>query len=699
MTVTGVGRGGPRLDGPDKAAGRFAYGSDLSVAGMLHGATLRSPHAHARIRAIDVSRAAALPGVRAVLTHADVPGENRFGIEVVDQEVLAVDEVRYVGDPVAIVAADTLAAARAALEAIAVDYEPLEAVLDPERARDVVRTITIEHGDPDATGEVVVTGTYELAMQDHVFLGPEASLAVPDGSGGIDIHTATQWLHGDRDSIAPCLALAPEQVRVHLSGVGGAFGGREDLSVQLHSAMLALRTGSPVRMTYGREESFSGHPHRHPAKIWAEHHATRDGTLVCARIRILLDGGAVTSSSRTVLANAAAFACGPYRVPNARVDASAVYTNNPPAGAMRGYGALQSCFAHEAQMDKLAAAVGLDPVALRLKNALEPGDVMANGETVPASFPVREVIERCAELQPPLSPAAPGIARGLGFAVGMKNVGPLAGIDDTAAVRVTVHGDGDGLTAEVDCALAEVGQGMRNVVVHVARTELGFDRVSLAPHTTATIESAGPSSASRGTWMVAAATRLAAHAARDELDRRGGTLAAGESVQAERTYVHREAGRDEGKRRPEGVRSHVALAVAAMKVAADVDLELGTVRVAWIGAAQDVGVAIYPPGLLGQVEGGAAQGLGLALMEEVELVDGAIANASLREYLIPTICDVPDVETVLVEQPHPDGPYGAKGAGEPPIVVAPAAVAAAVRDASGRELARVPIRAEDVVGL
>src|SRR5919109_1035918 len=249
-------------------------------------------------------------------------------------------------------------------------------VVHAERATEVLRELTIRHGDPEAAGEVSVQGIYELGIQDQAFLGPESGLAVPDGTGGVDIYVATQWLHVDRDQVAPCLGLEPEQVRIHLAGVGGAFGGREDLSMQIHAAMLALRTNRPVKIVYGREESFAGHVHRHPAKIWAEHRANRDGKLVNVRMQILLDGGAYASSSTAVTSNAASFAVGPYAVPNALIECKAVFTNNPPCGAMRGFGAVQVCFAHEGQMDKLARALELDPVELRLRNALAPGDTM-----------------------------------------------------------------------------------------------------------------------------------------------------------------------------------------------------------------------------------------------------------------------------------------------------------------------------------
>src|SRR5919109_915991 len=389
-----------------------------------------------------------------------------------------------------------------------------------------------------------VEGVYELGIQDQAFLGPESGLAVPDGEGGIDIYVATQWLHVDRDQVAPCLGLPKEQVRIHLSGVGGAFGGREDLSMQIHGAMLALHTGRPVKMVYNRQESFAGHVHRHPARIWAEHRANRDGKLVCVRMRVLLDGGAYASSSTAVTSNAASFACGPYAVENALIECTSVYTNNPPCGAMRGFGAVQTCFASEAQMDKLARALEMDPVELRLRNALAPGDTIPTGQKITGSFPVAEVIRRCAELPVPDAESfardivrfpggagnttrGEGVKRGVGFAVGYKNICYSEGFDDYCAARVRLFADADGeLVAEVHSAAAEVGQGVANVMAQVARTELPDGaEVVLAPHATATVESAGSSSASRQTWMTAGAVRLACQAVREELERRGGSLA------------------------------------------------------------------------------------------------------------------------------------------------------------------------------
>ena len=726
-----IGESTKRADAVPKTTGEFAYSSDLYATGMLWGHTLRSPHAHARIVEIDLSEALTVPGVHAVLTHEDVPGQKRYGLEFHDQPVLAFDRVRYFGEPVAVVAAEDPEQARRAAERIRIEYEPLDPVVDVERATEqpsihdqawthghgylddprpnVVRQIVIRHGDPDAQGTVSVSGYYELGQQDQAFLGPESGLAVPDGEGGVDIYVATQWLHVDRDQVAPCLDLAPERVRIHLAGVGGAFGGREDLSMQIHSALLALHTDRPVKMVYNREESFVGHVHRHPARIWAEHRADADGKLVCVRMRILLDGGAYASTSSAVTSNAASFACGPYAVANALIESTSVYTNNPPCGAMRGFGAVQTCFAAEAQMDKLAQALELDPVELRLRNALAHGDRLPTGQRIEGSLPVAEVIRRAAELPVPEPEALPrdpirlpggagnttrgeGVQRGIGFAVGFKNIGFSEGFDDYCAARVHLFADG---RAEVHCAAAEVGQGVTNVILQVAQTELGTADVVLAPLTTASVDSAGSASASRMTWMAAGAVQLACRAALEEQERNGG----GE-VDVERIYRHPPTSPlDPATGQTTGERSHVAFACAAMRVVAEVDVELGLTRVVWIGTAQDVGKAINPQAVEGQIEGGTAQGLGLAVMEEIQTRDGVITNASFTDYLIPTTLDMPPVESVLVEVPDPDAPYGAKGMGEPPTVVSTAAIVSALRDATGRELTRVPVRPDEIVSL
>ncbi len=719
-----------RPDAVPKVTGEFAYSSDLNEPGMLWGRTLRSPHPHARIVSIDLGPALALPGVHAVLTHADVPGEKTYGLEFADQPVLAIDRVRYHGEPVALVAADHPEQARRAAEAIIVEYQELPVVSDLERATEslaihdgrptaghgyredlrpnVLRHIEITHGDPDTPGDVVVSGVYEVGTQDQAFLGPESGIAIPDGEGGIDIHVATQWLHVDRDQIAPCLGLPAEMVRIHLAGVGGAFGGREDLSIQIHAALLALHTERPVKMVYDRSESFVGHVHRHPARMWFEHRATRDGRITCVHARILLDGGAYASSSAAVVSNATTQAVGPYRVDNAMLVGTVVYTNNPPCGAMRGFGAVQTCFAVEAQMDRLAAALEIDPIELRLLNALEPGDRLPTGQLVPECLPVAEVIRRAAALplpEPEPLPRDPlrlpggagsttfgeGVRRGVGFAVGLKNLCFSEGFDDSCAARVELAADG---SAVVHCASAEVGQGVGAVILGVARRELGTDAVTLAPYSTLRVGSAGSTSASRMTWMAAGAVREACIAAREERERTGA------AVDVERVYRHVETSPlDPETGQALGARVHAGYAVAAMRAIVEVDVDLGLARVVWIGTAQDVGHALDPLAVIGQIEGGTAQGIGLALMEELEVRDGIIRNASFTDYLLPTTLDMPPVVVDLVEIPNPDGPYGVKGVGEPPTVVSSAAVASALRNATGLALPRIPVSPDALAGL
>jgi len=720
----GVGESVRRVDGVPKVRGEFEYASDLRRDGMLHGATLRSPHPHARIVSIDIAAAIAAPGVRAVLTHADVPGKKTFGLDVPDQPVLAIDVVRYAGEPVVIVAAEDPELARAALKQIDVNYEVLTPVTDMERALEpnspsvhpqgnIVRTLQVVHGDPNASADVWIEGSYETGMQDQAPLGPEAGLAVPAADGGVELFIATQWLHADLEQLAPCLGLPAEKVRLHLSGVGGAFGAREDVSMQIHACLLALRTGRPVKMSYGRQESFYGHVHRHPSRVWMRHGARRDGTLVNVQARLLVDGGAYTSTSPAVIGNATTFAAGPYEVANARLEGTAVFTNNPPCGAMRGFGAVQACFAYEAQMDKLAMALGLDPLELRLKNAVKTGSVLPTGQPIIGAAPVRECLLRLQDLplpaeEPPLDrdpmllPGGAGnvghgeaLKRGVGVAVGYKNLAYSEGFDDSSEAWVRVSVDREGPMAEVKTAAVDVGQGIDTIVAQIVRTELGIDRVLIRQPDTS-IGSAGSSSASRQTMMTGGAVQLACQAVRAEIDAQGGMPELRRPVEATRVFHHRPTGKLDANGQGD---PHVSFAFGAARAVVEVDTDLGLVRVVQLAVAQDVGRALNPQSVMGQIEGGSAQGLGLALMEEVALVDGQVKNASFTDYLLPTILDMPPVVCELVEEPEPGLPYGAKGVGEPSTVVVPAAVVAALRHATGRELRRAPVKPDDLVGL
>jgi CO/xanthine dehydrogenase Mo-binding subunit len=727
-----IGTSTTRADGTPKVKGEFEYSSDIRMDGMLWGATLRSTHPRADIWALDTSRALAVPGVRAVLTHEDVPGRKLYGMERADQPVLAWQHVRYQGEAIAIVAADDPETARRAAGAIEVDYDVLEPLTDPERAMavdapqlhlsgNVLRHVRINHGDADADADVVVSGEYEVGMQDQAFLGPESGLAVPDGEGGVDLYIATQWLHVDRDQLALSLDLPPEKVRLTTSGVGGAFGGREDLSMQIHACMLALRTGRPVRMVYNREESFFGHVHRHPCRMRYEHGATADGRLVYVRARIVLDGGAYASSSTAVCSNAACFAAGPYDVPNARIDSYVTYTNNPPCGAMRGFGAVQVAIAHEAQMDKLAAALGADPVELRIANAMRPGTRMPTGQVVPEPAPVAELLKRLRAMPPPAAPAeegrdlrelpggvsntthGEGVRRGVGYAVGIKNVGFSEGFDDYSSARVRLSiNDGEPLV-EVHTAAVEVGQGLETVQAQIARTELGVQRVAVLTADTR-VGSAGSSSASRQTYVTGGAVKAACEAVRERLGADPRTITADElgallgedGIEETVEWRHRPTYPLDQNGQGD---AHLQFAFSAHRAVVDVDVELGLVRVAELATVQEVGKAMNPQALEGQIQGGTAQGLGLALLEEIQVKDGKVLNASFTDYLLPTILDMPPMQIEVLEHADPEAPYGLKGVGEPPHISTPPAVVAALRAASGRALTRIPVRPEHIVGL
>ena len=743
-----LGTSASRPDGVAKVQGGFAFSSDMWADNMLWGATLRSPHPYARVLSIDVSGAYAIDGVSTVVTAADVPGKLTYGLIVQDQPVFAAigDTVRYSGEPIAAVAADHPETCQRALAAIKVTYEVLTPVTDPEDCiagvaeqihpdGNIFRHQRIVSGDISVVGAIQVEGEYEIGMQDQAFLGLESALAIPDSGGqGLEMYVATQWLHEDRKQIADCLNIPEENIRLVLGGVGGAFGAREDISLQVHTALLAMKAGRPVRISYGREESFYGHVHRHPAKIWMKHHADANGKIVKIESRMVFDGGAYCSTSPAVLINGITHTQGPYKCENAVVDGWAVRTNNPPCGAMRGFGVVQACFAHESQMEKLATAVGVSPVEIRLLNAMETGDRMITGQIMDSVAPVAQCIREtdAIPMPAPLENSAdlrtiPGgtgltaqpsnIRRGVGWGVSIKNLMYSEGFDDFSTARCRINNG----VVTIKFATSEVGQGFTMLAQQIARTVLGVDEVILDTIDTQ-VGSAGSTSASRQTWMSGGAVQVACQAAlaqlfdhvatkfemtRSELEidgtdivdrltqRRVSVSDAISEIDIDCTEEYHHPPTEDLDENGQG-NCHVAYAFVAHRAVVDVDPELGLIKVVQIATAQDVGRVLNPLAAMGQIEGGIAQGLGLAVMEEIIVKDGKVRNPSFTDYLLPTFLDAPTVEMVFIEEHEPKSPLGAKGIGEPPCISVTPAIANAIRQAVGRELPRVPIRPYDI---
>ncbi|MFD8844916.1 xanthine dehydrogenase subunit D [Streptomyces pseudogriseolus] len=774
----GIGESTLRPDGTLKVTGEFAYSSDMWHEDMLWGQILRSTVAHAEIVSVDTSEALATPGVYAVMTYDDLPTEvKHYGLEIQDTPVLAHGKVRHHGEPVAIVAADHPETARRAAAKIKVDYRELPVITDEASATAPDAILIHEHRDDHHIGhvphpnivhrqpivrgdvaaargraDVIVEGEYTFGMQDQAFLGPESGLAVPEEDGGVHLYIATQWLHSDLRQIAPVLGLPEDKVRMTLAGVGGAFGGREDLSMQIHACLLALRTGKPVKIVYNRFESFFGHVHRHPAKLHYEHGATADGKLTHVKARIVLDGGAYASASPAVVGNASSLGVGPYAVDDVDIEAIALYTNNPPCGAMRGFGAVQACFAYEAQMDKLAAKLGMDPVELRRRNAMEQGTLLPTGQPVDSPAPVAELLRRVKAM--PMPPErqwessegadvrqlpgglsntthGEGVVRGVGYAVGIKNVGFSEGFDDYSTARVRMEVAGGEPVATVHTAMAEVGQGGVTVHAQIARTELGVAQVTIHPADTR-VGSAGSTSASRQTYVTGGAIKNACERVREkvlDLGRRklgsshpawahaellleggkvvtdGGEVLADlvdvlgdEAVEVEEEWRHRPT--EPFDLRTGQGNGHVQYSFAAHRAVVEVDTELGLVKVIELACAQDVGKALNPLSVEGQIQGGTTQGLGVAVMEEilVDPVTAKVRNPSFTDYLIPTILDTPTIPVDVLELADDHAPYGLRGIGEAPTLSSTPAVLAAIRAATGRELNRTPVRPERLTG-
>lgn len=744
----GIGTSLKSTDALTKAQGTYPYAADLWAEGLLWAAVLRAPHPHARILSIDTAEAAAVPGVRAVVTHEDVPGEANYGRTVVDRPAFARDVVRHYGEAIAAVAADHPDTARLAVAAIAVEYEVLEPLTDPEQTFEaepihpdgnLIRHIPLRYGDPEATGEVVVEGLYRIGRQDPAPIGAEAGLAVPRPDGGVEIYTASTDPHTDRDLAAACFGLDPEQVKVVVTGVPGAMGDREDLSIQLPLGLLAMRTGCPVKLAAGREDSFLGHAHRHPTLLRYRHHADAEGRLVKVEAQILLDAGAYADSSAEVLAAAVSFAAGPYVVPHALVDGWAVRTNNPPAGHVRGEGAMQVCAAYEGQMDKLAAQLGIEPAELRARNVLATGDLLPTGQTITCPAPVAELLQAVREAPLPALPSEqtegewllpggpegagdPGaVRRGVGYALGMVHMLGAEGADEVSTATVKV----DGPVATVLCAAVDTGQGFTTLARQIVQEILGVDEVHVAPVDTDQ-PPAGPAARGRHTWVSGGAVERAAKMVRTQLLQplaaKFGmsaellTIADGKITSYDGVLSTTVAEALDGKElwataqcRPHPTEplddtgqgdAFVGLAFAAVRAVVDVDVELGSVRVVELAIAQDVGRVLNPEQVRARIEAGLTQGAGAALTEHLRVAKGVVRHPDFTGYALPTALDAPAMRIVrLVEERDVVAPFGAKSVSAVPVVVSPAAIAAAVRAATGRPVNRLPIRPQAAVVL
>ena len=721
MRGQAIGQRMRRPDAVDKVTGRARFPGDLLVEGMLYAKVLFSERPHARIVALDVAEAEQVPGVVAILTHRDVP-VNEYGLIYKDQPALNGDKVRSIFDRVALVIAETDGAARQARDRIRVEYEDLPVVTDPREAMkpgapvvhepypDNVQTHQhIRKGDVDAVfardDVVIVESDYFTPHQEHAYLQPEAGLGFIDEQGRVTVHSAGQWSHDDQHQIAHLLDLPLDQVRVIYAPAGGAFGGREDMSIQHLLALAAFcldRRGirRPVKIVWDRQESFRGHHKRHPYYMHYRSAATEDGELLAVEAILIADIGAYSSSSSAVLNNAVSIACGVYEVPNVKVDGYNVFTNNIVCGAFRGFGSLQATFGAEMQMSKLAGALGMDPVLFRLKNALGEGSVIATQSVVPPAVSIRETMMHAAEAAgwtdegKPNPDAAPSghLLRGIGTASGYKNVCYSFGFPEKSSARCELEGDGTIERAVVKIGISEVGQGTLGVMAQVAAETLGipYELVEVVNEDTSEVPEAGSCSASRGSFMGGSAVKLACEAALEAWQ-------AGERpAVAERTFRPRPT----TMYHPEtGVCDpHVTYGYGTQIAEVEVNTETGEVRLKKVWAAHDVGRAINPLHVEGQIQGAISQAQGWTLLEDFVMQDGRIRTKSYADYLIPTVYDMPDeIHPLIIEVADPQGPYGVRGMGEMPMLLLAPAILDAIHDATGIWFDRLPVKAEDVL--
>jgi len=725
MPKKSVGTSHSRIDAQGKVTGETNYPGDLHQPGMLHMKTLMAERPHARVRDIRIDEALASPGVAAIYTAKDVP-VNEYGLQISDQPVLCgpggskphTDIVRFVGDQVAAIVAETEAQAAAAMKLIEVDYEDLAPLTDPITAMrpdapvlhpdlgddNICVHYKIRKGDVDegfARADVIIESEYHTPVQEHAYLQPEAGLAYIDEEGRIVVESAGQWTHADRKSVAHALNVPEEQVRIIYPAIGGAFGGREDLSVQVVLALAAMKLKRPVKIIWSRRESLIGHGKRHAVILRAKWGATKDGKLIAVQNELIGDGGAYMYTTNKVLGNATITSTGPYAVENVKTDVYGVYTNNVPGAAFRGFGAPQALFMAESQMNKLAEKLGMDPVEFRLKNALRNGDTLDVGTPVPTPVSIVECIEAARDSfkwkkmnwkQKPVNAKKSAIVRGRGFAAGFKNVGFSFGYKENCWAKVEIHGNGNVERVVLHHAGAEVGQGFQTVMVQMAADVVGVpvEKVELRSSDTATQGNPGSASASRLTFMAGNSVKGAAEAALEKWKAEERPAIAEFSYFAPPTTP---MNKETGYSMPNFQYAYVAQAVDV-----EVDTETGHVRVKNIVSADDVGKAINPDLVVGQIEGAVVQAHGYAVMEEFKTKDGRVLTDQFSTYLLPTILDIPEkVESVLVEVPDPNGPWGARGMGELPYLPVAPAIAAAIHDATGVWINEFPFTPERVL--
>ena len=741
-----VGKRIKRVDALEKVTGKALFADDLRFGGMLYAKVLRSPVPHAEIKKVDTSRAKELKGVRAVLTARDIPGENRIGTlgaPFRDQPVLADDKVRHVGDPVALVAADSKEIAEEAIKLIGVEYKELTPVFEPlevmregapriHQAGNIVGHRKIRRGDVKqgfARADVIIEGTYKTPFQEHAFMEPEAGVAKVDENGNVTVWACTQFPSNVREEIARVLGLSLNKVRVIQTVTGGGFGAKLDISVHCHIALLTLNTGRPVKLVYDRPESIMLSTKRHPFIIKYKTGATKEGKLLAVEVELIGNTGAYASYGPAVLTRAAVHTTGPYNVPNVKIDAYTVYTNNPICGAMRGFGVPQVAIAHEAQMDKLAEKLGLDSIEIRLKNAFDAGSRTATGQFLTHSVGIKKTLQEAQKVaaewkRDVLRNKEPTKRQGVGVGVMWYGIGNT-GRPNPAGAFVELLGDG---SATVLSGCAEIGQGSDTILAQIATEELGtqVENIRLVTADTGVTPWCRATSASGQTYISGNAVRLAAINARETLFQQ---VAVDFKVKKDQLYLDNGAicVEDTGQKIPiaEAIKRCRSLGIltlgsgwfnpqttpldpetgegnpyatysfATHLAQVEVDLETGEVRVLKMAAFNDVGKAINPAGVEGQLEGGLAMGLGCALMEEFVVEKGIIQTPNLAQYLIPTSLDMPeDMSVNIIEESEPSGPFGAKGVGEPASVPTAPAILSAIYDAVGTRITELPATSE-----